>query len=66
MGFTAIFPSMSYGQSIYYLTQSLEQAPFTSEIVGSILAVYSCEKNLWFSPGAPVSHGKSWQGAWLG
>jgi hypothetical protein len=34
---------------------SSEQAPFTSEIVGSILATDSCEKSRGFSPGAPVS-----------
>jgi hypothetical protein len=37
-----------------------DQAPFTSEVVGSILATDSCEKSLStlcrkFSPGAPVS-----------
>ena len=43
------------------LAQSLEQAPFTSEIVGSILATDSCEKSQrsaesrGFFPGAPVS-----------
>ena len=28
------------------LAQSLEQAPFTSEVIGSILATNSCEKSL--------------------
>jgi hypothetical protein len=42
------------------VAQSSEQAPFTSEIVSSILATDSCEKKLsaesrGFSPGAPVS-----------
>ena len=42
------------------VAQPSEQAPFTSEIVGSILATDSCEKKLsaesrGFSPGAPVS-----------
>ena len=44
------------------MTQSSEHAPFTSEIVGSILATDSCEKSQstlcqgrGFSPGAPVS-----------
>ena len=50
---------MSLGASV---AQSSEQAPFTSEIVGSILATDSCEKSQstlaesrGFSPGAPVS-----------
>ena len=46
------------------MAQSSGQAPFTSEIVGSILATDSCEKSQsmhsaesrGFSPGAPVSH----------
>jgi hypothetical protein len=28
------------------VAESLEQAPFTAEIVGSILAIVSCEKSL--------------------
>jgi hypothetical protein len=43
------------------VARSSEQAPFTSEIVGSILATDSCEKSQrsaesrGFSPSAPVS-----------
>ena len=44
------------------MAQWSEQAPFTSEIVGLILATNSCEKSQstlsesrGFSPGAPVS-----------
>ena len=36
-------PTLSYGASV---AQSSEQAPFTSEIVGSFLATDSCEKCL--------------------
>jgi hypothetical protein len=43
------FVVLSPSYTLYYgalVAQSLEQAPFTSEIVGSILATDSCGKSL--------------------